>query len=268
MKNNKLSLADRANIHDLYEQSVQNVEHEIDFMQETYKYLKGKLAYFYREDFCGTANSSCEWIKQGKNYNAIGIDNDASVLLWAKENRLARLSNNELSRLKIIEADVMTRQSISVDILSAFNFSYFTFNTREQLRKYFENSLSALKQDGIFFLDLFGGPEAHQELIEKTEHDEFTYIWHQSEFYPLSHFIQCSISFEFPDASVIEDAFIYKWRLWSAPEIKELLFEAGFKKVNFYWEGEDDEGEGNGEFFPDDKGVPDLSWIAYIVAEK
>ena len=268
MKNNKLSLADRANIHDLYEQSVQNVEHEIDFMQETYKYLKGKLAYFYREDFCGTANSSCEWIKQGKNYNAIGIDNDASVLLWAKENRLARLSNNELSRLKVIEADVMTRQSISVDILSAFNFSYFTFNTREQLRKYFENSLSALKQDGIFFLDLFGGPEAHQELIEKTEHDEFTYIWHQSEFYPLSHFIQCSISFEFPDASVIEDAFIYKWRLWSAPEIKELLFEAGFKKINFYWEGEDDEGEGNGEFFPDDKGVPDLSWIAYIVAEK
>jgi len=268
LKNNKLSLADRANIHDLYEQSVQNVEHEIDFMQETYKYLKGKLAYFYREDFCGTANSSCEWIKQGKNYNAIGIDNDASVLLWAKENRLARLSNNELSRLKVIEADVMTRQSISVDILSAFNFSYFTFNTREQLRKYFENSLSALKQDGIFFLDLFGGPEAHQELIEKTEHDEFTYIWHQSEFYPLSHFIQCSISFEFPDASVIEDAFIYKWRLWSAPEIKELLFEAGFKKVNFYWEGEDDEGEGNGEFFPDDKGVPDLSWIAYIVAEK
>lgn len=268
MKNNKLSLADRANIHDLYEQSVQNVEHEIDFMQETYKYLKGKLAYFYREDFCGTANSSCEWIKQGKNYNAIGIDNDASVLLWAKENRLARLSNNELSRLKVIEADVMTRQSISVDILSAFNFSYFTFNTREQLRKYFENSLSALKQDGIFFLDLFGGPEAHQELIEKTEHDEFTYIWHQSEFYPLSHFIQCSISFEFPDASVIEDAFIYKWRLWSAPEIKELLFEAGFKKVNFYWEGEDDEGEGNGDFFPDDKGVPDLSWIAYIVAEK
>ena len=265
----KLKLtAKTANRYDLYEQSVQNVEHEIDFMQETYKYLKGKLAYFYREDFCGTANSSCEWIKQGKNYNAIGIDNDASVLLWAKENRLARLSNNELSRLKVIEADVMTRQSISVDILSAFNFSYFTFNTREQLRKYFENSLSALKQDGIFFLDLFGGPEAHQELIEKTEHDEFTYIWHQSEFYPLSHFIQCSISFEFPDASVIEDAFIYKWRLWSAPEIKELLFEAGFKKVNFYWEGEDDEGEGNGEFFPDDKGVPDLSWIAYIVAEK
>ena len=96
MKNNKLSLTDRANIHDLYEQSVQNVEHEIDFMQETYKYLKGKLAYFYREDFCGTANSSCEWIKQGKNYNAIGIDNDASVLLWAKENRLARLSNLSL----------------------------------------------------------------------------------------------------------------------------------------------------------------------------
>ena len=268
MKNKKLSLANRADIHDLYEQSVQNVEHEIEFMQETYKHLKGKLAYFYREDFCGTANSSCEWIKQGKNYNAIGIDNDASVLLWAKENRLDQLSNNEFNRIEVIEADVMTMQPVSVDILSAFNFSYFVFSTREQLCDYFECSLSTLKPDGIFFLDLFGGPEAHQELIEKTEHDEFTYIWHQSEFHPLSHFIQCSISFEFSDGSVIEDAFIYKWRLWSGPEIKELLLEAGFNKVNFYWEGEDDEGEGNGEFFPNNKGEPDLAWIAYIVAEK
>ena len=116
MKNKKLSLANRADIHDLYEQSVQNVEHEIEFMQETYKHLKGKLAYFYREDFCGTANSSCEWIKQGKNYNAIGIDNDASVLLWAKENRLDQLSNNEFNRIEVIEADVMTMQPVSVDI--------------------------------------------------------------------------------------------------------------------------------------------------------
>ena len=36
----------------------------------------------------------------------------------------------------------------------------------------------------------------------------------------------------------------------------------------FFWEGEDEEGEGNGVFFHEDKGEPDLSWIAYVVAEK
>jgi hypothetical protein len=264
----KLSLADKANIHDLYERSVQNVEHEIEFMQETYQQLKTKSAYSYREDFCGTANSSYEWIKQGDDYDAIGIDNDESVLLWAKNNRLIHLPDKEFQRIKIIEADVMTVKSFPVDILSAFNFSYFLFDSREQLCLYFKRSLETLKSDGIFFLDLFGGPEAHQELIEKTEHEDFTYIWHQSKFHPLSNFIECSISYDFPDGSIIEDAFIYKWRLWSAPEIKELLLEAGFARVTFYWEGEDDEGEGNGEFLPNNKGEPDLAWIIYIVAEK
>lgn len=268
LNNKNLSLADKANIHDLYERSVQNVEHEIEFMQATYQQLKIKLAYSYREDFCGTANSSYEWIKQGDSYDAIGIDNDESVLLWAKNNRLLHLPEKERQRIRLIDADVMTVKSLPVDILSAFNFSYFVFDSREQLHSYFKRSLATLKSDGIFFLDLFGGPEAHQELIEKTEHDHFTYIWHQSKFHPLSNYIECSISYDFPDGSSIENAFIYKWRLWSAPEIKELLLEAGFKRVTFYWEGEDDEGQGNGEFLPNNKGEPDLSWITYIIAEK
>ena len=33
-------------------------------------------------------------------------------------------------------------------------------------------------------------------------------------------------------------------------KLKELLLEAGFSKVTVYWEGEDEDGEGNGEFSP------------------
>ena len=116
--------------------------------------------------------------------------------------------------------------------------------------------------------NLFGGSEAHQELTEKTEHDEFTYIWRQSIFHPLTNHIKCSISYDFSDGSSINDAFLYNWRLWSAPEIKELLLQAGFKNVTFFWEGEDEEGEGNGEFTPNKTGEADLAWIAYVVAEK
>jgi hypothetical protein len=47
-----------------------------------------------------------------------------------------------------------------------------------------------------------------------------------------------------------------------------MLHDAGFGNVTVYWEGEDEDGEGNGIFTPNDKGEADLAWIAYIVAEK
>jgi hypothetical protein len=80
--------------------------------------------------------------------------------------------------------------------------------------------------------------------------------------------VRCHIHFKFPDGSKIKKAFTYEWRLWTAPELRELLLEAGFSKATVYWEGEDEDGEGNGEFTPDEKGVADYAWIAYVVAEK
>ena len=80
--------------------------------------------------------------------------------------------------------------------------------------------------------------------------------------------MQCYIHFKFPDGSKIKQAFSYSWRLWTAPELRDVLLEAGFRKVTVYWEGEDEDGEGNGEFAPSDMGAADLAWIAYIVAEK
>ena len=66
----------------------------------------------------------------------------------------------------------------------------------------------------------------------------------------------------------MEKAFTYEWRLWTLPEIRELLEEAGFGRVTVYWEGTDEDGEGNGEFEPTTRGDADAGWIAYLVAEK
>jgi hypothetical protein len=162
----------------------------------------------------------------------------------------------------------MHAETPHVDLLAAFNFSFFIFNTRDQLRAYFKKAHNALKEDGVFFVDLFGGPEAQEETKEKTKHQGFTYIWHQAEFHPVTNYIRCHIHFKFRDGSKIKKAFTYEWRLWSAPEIREVLAEAGFAKSTLYWEGADEEGDGNGEFTPDEKGEADLAWIAYIVAEK
>lgn len=262
------TMADRADIHELYEESVQNVEHEVEFLQKTFQEIRGRTAYLMREDFCGTASASCEWVRQGDEYQAIGVDLEPSVLEWGRENRVSKLPVADQPRVSLIESDVMTVETPPADLLVAFNFSYFIFDKRETLRDYFEQAYKALKDDGVFFVDLFGGSEALEEVKEKTKQDGFVYIWQQAEFHPVTHYMRCHIHFKFPDGSKIKKAFTYEWRLWSAPEIRELLQEAGFSKSTVYWEGDDDDGGGNGEFSPEEKGEADLAWIAYIVAEK
>jgi hypothetical protein len=66
----------------------------------------------------------------------------------------------------------------------------------------------------------------------------------------------------------MKKAFTYVWRLWTLPEILEMLAETGFKNPTVYWEGTDEDGEGDGVFTPETKGEADAGWIAYLVAEK
>jgi len=261
-------MAEQADIHELYEEAVQNVETEIEFLTDTFNDLRGRSAVTLREDFCGTASASCEWVRTAKNHSAIGVDIDPNVLKWGRENRVGRLTDSEKSRIKLVNQDVMTVNTGKVDIVAAFNFSYWIFQTRDVLREYFSKIHSTLASDGLLFLDAYGGPEAYEEQEESTKHDGFTYIWDQSEFEPVTSKALCHIHFKFPDGSRIKKAFSYEWRIWTLPELQEILEEAGFSRVRVYWEDEDEDGEGSGEFSQDDAGVADLAWIAYIVAEK
>lgn len=269
-KGKKLTMAETADIHELYEHSVQNVENEIEFLQKTFKSLTGRTGYLFREDFCGTASASCEWVKQGLEFQAIGVDIDASVLEWGRKNRVAKLPLEDQARVSLIESDVLTVETPKVDLLVAFNFSYWIFEERATMLNYMRRCRGSLKDDGVLFMDMFGGPESFEETKEKTKYKKlgFTYIWHQAEFHPITNHMQCYIHFKFKDGSKIKKAFSYAWRLYTAPELRDLLLEAGFSNVTAYWEGEDEDGEGNGEFLPDAKGEADLAWIAYIVAEK
>ncbi len=263
-----MTQAARADRHELYEESVQDVENEVDFLESTYQLLRDKPARRFREDFCGTASAACEWVKRHSANEAIGVDLDRPTLDWGIEHRVSPLSADQQMRVKLLREDVLKVATAPVDIIGAFNFSYFIFKTREQLRDYFANALHGLSDDGVFFLDAFGGSEAYSELKEKTRHEGFTYVWHQAKFHPVTGHIRCHIHFRFDDGSKMKKAFTYDWRLWTLPEIRELLLEAGFSKVTVYWEGTDEDGDGDGNFTPDAKGEADLAWIAYIVAER
>lgn len=262
------TMAEQADRHELYEAAVQNVEEECKFVSATFAALRGRQALSFREDFCGTASASCQWTRQGAEHTAVGVDIDGEVLDWGRVNRLSRLTPDQQARVQLIQADVLQAETPQVDVVGAFNFSYWIFQTRPQMIDYFRRIHAALKDDGVFFLDAFGGYEAYEEMKEKTKYDNFTYVWEQASYAPVTGEMECHIHFKFPDKSRLKRAFSYTWRLWSLPEIRELLLEAGFRNPTVYWEGTDEDGEGNGVFTPDDRGEADAGWIAYIVAEK
>ena len=266
---NANTMSAKADRHTLYEQAVQNVEQEYDLVDTTYRKIKGYKAHSLREDFCGTAQMSCEWVRNRKKNIAIGVDIDAEVLDWATRNNLGKLSPNARKRITLVKDDVLLVETEPVQVVLAMNFSYQLFTTRELMRNYFKQVNRSLASDGIFFMDAFGGYEAYREIREKTKHKNFTYIWDQESYNPITGEMTCHIHFHFPDKSRMRKAFTYNWRLWTLPELQEILAEAGFKNITVHWEGTDEEtGEGNGIYTPSTQGDADPGWVCFITAEK
>jgi len=265
----KNTLAGQADRHYLYQESVQDTEAEIDFVEETWRELRGRPAELLREDFCGTANTACEWVRRDPLHYAIGIDMDAEVLDWGELNNLAQLGEEQRSRITLLQENVLDASPQLADIVLAMNFSYYLFLSREDMLDYFRCVHASLAEDGIFFLDAYGGYDAPREIEEERECDGFTYVWEQASFNPIDGTMNCHIHFEFPDKSRMDNAFSYHWRLWTLPEIRELLAEAEFSDVTVYWEGTDEKtNEGNGIYEPAETGDADPGWVCYIVAQR
>jgi len=270
LKTNKgKTLAQQADRHVLYQLSVQCPEAEIDFVDEQFEIIRGRKASVLREDFCGTAYTACEWIKRRRTNKAFGIDLDGEVLEWGRKNNVKSLNKEQQSRISLMKANVLDAETPEVEAVLAMNFSYWILLTRENVQNYFNRVHEVLADDGLFFLDCYGGYEAPKEIKEKRKLNGFTYIWHQADFDPISSEMKCNIHFKFPDKSQMKKAFSYRWRLWTLPEVREMLEAAGFKKISIHWEQADEEtGEGNGEFKVVERGSADPGWVSYIVAEK
>jgi SAM-dependent methyltransferase len=254
--------------HAYYQQAVQCVEAEIDFVTETFQQLRGRSATTLREDFCGTAQTTCEWVMRADNHIGYAIDFDPVVLQWGEQNNMMSLTPSQQQRIHLINEDVLTVQTPPMDMVLAMNFSYFIFMTRREMAQYFKSVHRSLAEDGVFFLDAFGGYEAAKELTEERDCDGFTYIWEQASFNPISAEMQCYIHFVTDEGVRMDRAFDYRWRLWTLPEITELLSESGFAQVDVYWEGTDEEtGEGNDTYTASQEGTADAGWVCYIVAQ-
>jgi len=265
----KVYTAATADKHELYELSVQSPEEDVKFLRRTYKSIRGKHAKHLREDFSGTALLASHWIQRGEDYTAEGFDIDDDTVGWGIEHNFAKLGD-AASRCTLHLKDVREPSNVKPDIRVALNFSYCLFKEREVLVDYMRKAHEDLADDGIFILDIHGGPEAMEEMEEEREIEEgFEYVWDQDRYWPATGDYKCYIHFEFEDGTRMEKAFTYDWRLWGLPELQDCLKDAGFSKIETYWEGTDEDGEsGDGNFRRKKKGENCLSWIAYVVCEK
>lgn len=262
----------RYNKYDFYERSVQTPDQHAEQYEGMYREIKSRDARVLREDFCGTFRVSCEWIRRHSENQAIGLDLDPEPLTYGRKNHLPTLSPDQKRRLKILQQNVLSVTPTPADLIVAANFSFFIFKERKVLRNYFEYCRKSLNRDGIVILELSGGPgmiEPMQEKVPIYENKKriFTYIWHQKKFDPITHDAEYAIHFKLPSGKRIENAFTYDWRLWTIPEVRELLLEAGFDDVVVYWETTH-RGRGTGEYVITQNGDNAYAWIAYVIGIK
>ncbi len=266
--NRPRTMADTADRYRLYQQAVQHPDFEVGFVSRVYRGAYGRTATVLREDFCGTAFLSSRWVASRPERTALGLDLDPEPLAWGAANNLAALEDDERARVTLLQQDVRSVTAPRAHVAIAGNFSFNAFTRRADILDYFRCVHASLDEQAIFMLDVLGGPELQRERSE-TRRDElsFHYVWEQRSFDPVTHRGEFAIHFEFADGSALKDAFVYPWRVWTLPELRDLLDEAGFSDSAVYWEMTDPRtGRGKGVFRPVNEAPAQECWLAELVA--
>lgn len=268
--------------HALYESAVQNVEADVDFIERVVEAIHGRPARLLREDFCGSAALAAEWVRRHDDNRAWGVDLDLDTLEWGREHRVAPLGD-AASRVHLRCGDVRATRGPKVEVQVAFNFSFCVFQERSELAGYLRSVHRLLRPGGLFMVDLFGGTESLLELEEDTRRPKtqepdgrwvppLVYTWEQETFNAIDHHFVGHITLEYEKKGKkkrLERAFSYDWRLWTLPELRDLLAEAGFEWTQVYAEGWDDEAdEADGNFELTDHLDNEGGWVVYVVAKK
>jgi len=257
---------------DLYRLAVQWPQAQAHFLLNTYAhYHHGAWPTRLKEDFAGTAAVAAAWTHLDEDQQAIAVDAHGPTA------RRAQRMYRDLDRLKIIHGDVLDVTAPKVDIIAALNFSVFIYHDRTATLRYMRHARASLRDGGLLIIDVFGGPGSMRAGIQSRDvrppEDEgarpFEYQWEQRSYDAVSGRIDCRIHFRLADGTVRRDAFRYDWRLWTLPELSELLAEAGFSQADVWCDGYDAvAGAGDGDYRPLTSMPEREDWVAYVVAKR
>lgn len=268
--------APRPDRHLLYTSAVQHVELELRNLIRIYRRERHRPPVLLREDFCGTAALACAWARGGTRRRAWGVDLHGPTLTWARRHQLPPMGASA-GRVHLVQADARRVTRPAVDVITALNFSYWVFKTRSTMLDYLRAARRSLRPGGMLFLDAFGGTDATQALVETSRIPAsrgpggerippFTFVWEQSSFNPIDHHLRCHITFRLRDGRVMERAFAYDWRMWTLPELRELLAEAGFHGSRVFIQDWDDKANHTlTTYSPRTRFENQAGWLAYVV---
>lgn len=235
--------------HDCYELCVQSPRFIVPFLRAVH----GGEPTVLREDFCGTGALARRWViegtRAGENRRAVGIDCDEEVLARAaREN--TRVGMGGAICLVAVDAtkNPVTRED-GCDVVFVGNFSIGYIHDRAALDGYLRASRERLTLgnagfgSGIFVCDTYTGPGAFKEgSVTRTHpgrgHEVVRYTWEQRDADALTAMVTNVLHFQVEvDGEVVArmpEAFVYRWRLWTIPELRESMMRAGFVATEVY----------------------------------
>jgi SAM-dependent methyltransferase len=218
-----------------YRASVQGPAGQIALLERIYSEARGHVKpRTLREDFCGTFDNCCAWVRRGPERRAVGVDLDPEPLAYGCTHYRQKLKLLEQLRVRVIQGDVLSPGLPTADMIVALNYSYCVFKTRVELLAYIRNCRRTLEPGGLLVLDCFGGSAFHKPNEQTEERDGFTYFFEQEGFDPVTHEALFHVHFQRNGESKRRRVFTYDWRIWTVPELSDALLEAGFASVRTY----------------------------------
>lgn len=221
-----------------------------------------------REDFSGSGALARAWPGLVPGGAALAVDLEAEPLRHAKA-----------PGVRTLRADVLDCPA-KADVIAATNFPLGYFHTRPELLAYLKHARRCLNPKGILLADLYGGRDALTPLtirrkLRGPRGERIEYTWEQREADPATNLVLDTLSFKVaakPGAKprVLKDAFVYRWRLWSIPELRDALTDAGFRAVDLYSRmGDAVDGDGNLYVRPHDASDElDENYVVYVVGRR
>jgi hypothetical protein len=263
------------NRYDLYELAAQTPDLQARFLHAVHGRAPAVLA----EDFSGPSGIARAWLAMAPFHRAICTDRDPDPIEHAQQRLAEQLDEDPHSRATWYICDVLEAGG-RADVIASLNFAVCELHERSRLLTYLRHSLLRLEADGVFVADVYAGPDAlltgrYAQTIETEQGDVF-YEWEQIEADPLTARVRNAMHFRLPDGRELPNAFEYDWRLWSIPELRDALWEAGFARTEAYTrlgDAMDEDGrllvspdsvDGQRTDAPDDLGE-DEPIVAYVV---
>lgn len=239
---------------DLYEFCVQSPGYDARVLEA----IHGGRPRVLGEDFCGTAALCRAWVDLDPGRRAVAVDHDPVVIERALSSNAQRAPGDPRRRIEprtridYLLADVRDADD-TADVIALLNYAICEIHTRSALIEYFAHARQRVRAKGCLICDIYTGNDAFlpgetTRTFEHPSHQTVLYTWDQREANPLTGLVENSIHFEvrtshktkrggdgsrFPARS-IKDAFVYRWRLWSIPELRDAMTEAGFASTQVY----------------------------------